>query len=313
MEAVVAHRKLFHDVEHHQRRNSLGVRRNLINRPAAILGRNRRHPLGLKAGQVLHRHGAALFAADGNDRFSRASLVVAVAAIAGDHPQARRQFGIAKHLARLRRASVDQVRGRRVSLRAQQFERVVPQSGRHLVHRKSFVGIKNSRRQQGGKRQAAKALAQRCPAGDDARHRHAVHAARRQLRYALRLQKPGSHTSRCPSARIQPVQLARLGFVDDGEKISADAVAGRLHHANHGIGRNRRVDRVPAALQNLHAGHRRQRLAAGNNAVSSGNDRTSRLGQSRPGRGPQCVRFLACWGGSDLGTDESRVTHEHLQ
>ena len=45
-------RKRLHDVEHLERRDALAVGRQFVDLPAAVLGRDRRHPLGLELGQV---------------------------------------------------------------------------------------------------------------------------------------------------------------------------------------------------------------------------------------------------------------------
>jgi hypothetical protein len=50
------------------------------------------------------------------------------------------------------------------------------------------------------------------------------------------------------------VQVTRSGVEDDGEEIAADSARLGLHDAHDGVGRNGRVDGVPAGLQDLHAG-----------------------------------------------------------
>ena len=50
-------------------------------------------------------------------------------------------------------------------------------------------------------------------------------------------------------------------------EIAADAVVVRLDEAHHGVGRDGRVHRVPAALEDLDAGARGERMAGGDDAV----------------------------------------------
>ena len=76
------------------------------------------------------------------------------------------------------------------------------------------------------------------------------------------------------------MEFVGLRFMDDRKQIATDAIAGRFHHANHRVSSNGRIDGISATLQDLHSGHRRQRLTAGDNPESRGNHRTSRRGQS---------------------------------
>jgi hypothetical protein len=63
--------------------------------------------------------------------------------------------------------------------------------------------------------------------------------------------------------------MERAGFrvVDDREQVASDTVRLRLDQSHHGVGRDGRVDRVSAALQDLHARPRGQRLTGGDDAV----------------------------------------------
>ena len=118
-------------------------------------------------------------------------------------------------------------------------------------------------------RQAAEFLAQRMPPGDHPGHGHGERAARRQFGEA-----GGRASNSRVSARgaqplaLRPWSVPRLGVVDQREQVAADAVAGRLHQPDGGVGRDGRVDGVAAALEHLHAGARGQRLAGRDDAES---------------------------------------------
>ena len=96
-------------------------------------------------------------------------------------------------------------------------------------------------------------------------------------------------TGRRPAARVQAVDGAGLRFVIDDEEVAAEAVAGRLHQADRGVGGNRRVDRVAAALEDLHAGARRQRLARRDDPERRRHDRSP---DDRQARARIVLRFL---------------------
>ena len=71
------------------------------------------------------------------------------------------------------------------------------------------------------------------------------------------------------------MQLAGFRFVKNDKQIAADAVHGRLDDSHHGVGRDRRIHSVAAALEDLHARARRQRLTGRDNPVSRRHNRPS--------------------------------------
>ena len=115
---------------------------------------------------------------------------------------------------------------------------------------------------------------QRVPTGDRSRHGDGVNAALRHLRVAARLQQRRRQPRRRAAARVEAVERAGLRVIDDGEQIAADAVRLRFDEAHHRIGRDRRVNRVAAPLQDLHSCLRRQWLTGGNDAVPGGDPRS---------------------------------------
>ena len=98
----------------------------------------------------------------------------------------------------------------------------------------------------------AEALGERGPAADGARHRH---RARTALVDGLERVRAGGRRARRVERR-EP-----RSSPDEGEAVAADPGGHRLGHAQHGRGGERRVGRVPAALEHPQAGAGRERLA----------------------------------------------------
>ncbi len=75
MKAVLAKRKLLHHIEHHQRRDALRVRRQLVDGPPAIARRDRRHPFRRELVQVRSGHRATHLPHGREDRVGGAAFV----------------------------------------------------------------------------------------------------------------------------------------------------------------------------------------------------------------------------------------------
>src|SRR5205823_7512323 len=71
---------------------------------------------------------------------------------------------------------------------------------------------------------------------------------------------------------VEPVQLVFLRHVDQREQVAPDPAPGRLHHAGGRIGGDGGVDRVAAALEDLHSCGRGEGLAGSDHTVSRGDD-----------------------------------------
>ena len=178
-------------------------------------------------------------------------------------------------------------------MRAVQLHRSRPAAGDHFRHREALLGVVDRRRQQLGERLGAEPLAHRVPAGHHAGHGHRVDAALRHLLDALGGEELRRQPGRRPAAGVQPVHGAGLRLVVEDEEIAAEAVAGRLHQADGGVGGNGGVDGVAAALEDLHAGAGRQRLAGGDDAErrrhhrAADHRRRGRAGLLAPGHRPR--------------------------
>jgi len=91
-------RELLHDVEHHERRNAGGVRRQLRSGPAAIGCADGSEPFGLVLGQVGGRHRSSQLLRDLKNGASRLAFVKAVPPFVRNQPQRFRQVGVFENL-----------------------------------------------------------------------------------------------------------------------------------------------------------------------------------------------------------------------
>src|SRR5205807_7630072 len=99
------------------------------------------------------------------------------------------------------------------------------------------------------------------------------HAARRN-RFAMQLVELRFHlfiaqTERRAAAAIDAIKFVFLRAINDGKKVAADSVRNRFHQAKRGVGRDRGIDRVTAALQDVEPDLRGCRHARANHSVPS--------------------------------------------
>src|SRR5215218_447932 len=97
-----------------------------------------------------------------------------------------------------------------------------------------------------------------------------------------RAEDRGVHRRRDPAADLEKARLSLLGAVDDDRTVPADAAHLRLDDVEGGGDRHRRVESVPAILQDLQAGPRGERVGGADHAVRA--DR--RAGRRVPARRP---------------------------
>ena len=210
VEAVLAEREALHQVQHHQRGDALGVRADLVDVPAAVVGLHRRDPLGLVLGQVGGGERAALLLGDRQDGLGGRPGVVAVAPALGDAAQRAGQVGVPEHLAGPRRPlAVDEVGLLRVRVLAVHLRRARPAAGGHFRQGEAVLGVVD-----GGASNSANGLvpnfaAHGVPSGHHARHGHRVDAALRHRGDALRRQELRREPRRRPAAGVQSVDDRR--------------------------------------------------------------------------------------------------------
>ena len=276
MKAVLGEWVLLHQVQHHQRRNALRIRTDFVHVPSAVVGPDRRHPLWLELLQVGGGHRATLLARNGQNRLGCLALVVTVTSFVGDQLQRRREIRIAEHLSRSRRTrAIDQIGLARVRVGTVHLHGVGPATSDVLRERKAVLGVVDCGRQELGERLGPKLLAHRIPSRDDARDGHRIDAALRHLFDAFGGKRVDRKTTRCPAARVEAMHGPRLGIVIDDEQVTANTIAGRLHQSNRGVGGDGRIDRVAAALEDLHTRTSGEWLARRDDAEGGRDDRST--------------------------------------
>ncbi len=177
---------------------------------------------------------------------------------------------------------------------------MAPSVGDQFRQRKSVLGVVDGGLEQRVETERPRFLAERIPSSHAARNGDGQDSVVRHRLESAAANPIQGHLCRRPAARVQPVELARFRLVDDGEEISAQAIAGGLDDAEHGIGRNGGVHRVTAELEDLRAGPRRERLAGGDDSEAANHHRAglgSRSGRAFTRLAPRC-------GGAEHRTSE---------
>jgi hypothetical protein len=126
---------------------------------------------------------------------------------------------------------------------------ILPLPLNDLGYRKSFPGIVDGGLENVSPRQAAEFLMQSLPTLYRSGDRYRVDSLCGHGVKIFPLESFDGHSFGRGSAAVVPMQFARLRFVIDDEQIAAQAAHHRLHHAEDGIGRNRRVYCRTAASQ----------------------------------------------------------------
>ena len=258
---------MLHHIEHHQCRDALRIWRELVDCPAAVGRRNRRDPFGREVPEVAGAHRAALVLRNRQDRLCGRPLVETRGPTRRDAAERCCKIGVPEDLARPRRAALRQIGGRGVRLRGEFVRKARPVRRDDVADRKPLARVHDCRRQQIRERRRAELRSQRLPARDGARDGHRVNASLGHLRVAVRLQERRRQASGRAAAGVEPMKGSCPGFIYDRKQIAADAVRLRLDQAHDGVGRNRRINRVAAALEDLYSSLRRERLTGGDDAV----------------------------------------------
>ena len=269
---------LLEDVQNLQRGDALAVRRQFPDVVAAIAGADRLDPVGGVLLEVAQRDQATDRLAVANDLPGDPALVKRLRPLLADGTIDLGQVAVGHAFAFPRRAAVLEkcaAGGRRF---AEDHFAGLPVAGDDLRHRKAVPRVTNRRRKRLGQRQFAEPVVQRLPAGDAARHRPTERPLERDALVPALANELARNAKRRATAGVEAVKLPRLGVPHDGKQVAADAAAHRLHHAEHGVGRDRGVDRVAAALEHLDAGLRGERVAGGDHAAGCHHHRAAELG-----------------------------------
>ena len=247
---------------------------------ALVVGRDRVHPLGAEAAQVLERHRAARALDLVDHGVGDRALVERVAAVALQQPERPGEARVAEDAVERGGLAVAQVDRGRVRVLGELLGLALPVGVDALADAEALLGELGRGLQHVLEAQVAEALLQLPPAVDGARDGGAVdallgHLGRLVVAELLEvLGRPGVGRR---AARVDPVQLAVVGRVVDGEHVAAGAGAARLDQRQHRRGGDRRVGGRPAVAEDLLAGLRGQRLARGDDAVARDHLRTTLL------------------------------------
>ena len=95
-------REMLHDIQHRKRRDALGVRRRLIDRPSVVGRRHRVDPLRLEVRQISRRQKPALLLRKLQDGVGDRAFVEGVPPLLSHQPQRSGKVRVAEHLAHLR-------------------------------------------------------------------------------------------------------------------------------------------------------------------------------------------------------------------
>ena len=278
----------FEQVEDLQRGDALPARRQFPQLDAAITRRHRFDPVAGVRGHVLVGEEPVVRGEVIADHARDVARVERVAATVSDRLQRVREIRVAPGLAGARRATVDgELLGEARPL-AQSRHRTVPVVGDHLGHRVPFAGVTDGRRQVVGHRLATETVVQGEPAVDRSGHRHRQRAGGRDVLQAAALELSQGERFRRAARTVVAIELLRLRVPDDGEQVATDAVAGRLHQAERGIGRDRRVDCRASALHHVQRDLGGQRLRGSRHRMRGDHLRTGREGVAGDAVGGRC-------------------------
>ena len=159
--------EILEDAERHQRRDALAVGRNLVDRIAVVIVRQRRYPVAAMRIEIGERVGAPVRARMRDHRFGQLAAIERLAAAGRDFLQRSRHRGGGEDLAGLRRPAARQEVLGETSTCAEYRHGLGPLLGDDRRNGIAFAGVTDRRREQVGERQLAEPARQR----DPARHR----------------------------------------------------------------------------------------------------------------------------------------------
>ena len=267
---------ILEDVDHLQRCKTLRIWRQLAQFIAILVAHTGGlDPFAAVIGKVRAREGAALRLQIIDHAIGQCAVVEGVAAVAPDRLERVGKVRIGEYFAYLGCrpigepdlagiAEVEFVLARRIG----------PERARQIhaddrCDRMAFAGIAHGRGEVVGHAALAEAFVHGEPRIDRSGHRDRQRTIGWQRLGAVELLEQLIERlvrGRAPRS-VDAVQFARRGIVDDGEQVAADAVPGRLHQAQRGIGGNRRVHRIAAILEHVERDLRRERMRGRGHAM----------------------------------------------
>ena len=274
---------ILQNVQRHERRNAMTVRRHLPHVIAVVIDMHRLHPFRAVISQILQGKIAARLVAELHQLLRQLTAIIALAIAVRQNPQRFRMVRQRNQLARLRRYAIAMhIKGREprryrriIFIRRESVYALLPKARHNRRNRIALLRIINCRLKKLRKGQTAKALMQLCPGRGRTGNRHSLPAAQR---HPLR-RTAGSHSLRRQALRsiaaaVQTMQLAARPH--ERKAVAAKAIVRRLHNRLADSRSNRRINRVAALLQNRQACLRSKRLRGADHAALRMNYATAR-------------------------------------
>ncbi len=294
------HREPLDNARHLQGRQPLRRRRDLPQPELAIGRGNGGHPFGRERGEVGGAHRPAGPGEMRLDVGSEGAAIEALPAVARQHGIGLGKIGVGEERAFARRIAVRGIEREGkpgaldpVAPLREAADVGCPAAGNDRRQREAVAGEADRRRQHIGNRQPAEPGVERAPASDRPRHGHGIHPQRvdRAGGPVPAPQCRDIEPARREARGVEPDQPPRLRVPDEREQVAADAAAGRLDKAEHGVGRDRGIDRRPPRLQDRDCGRSRQRLGGCCHAPGADRCRTGlewRVARPVPGARGAC-------------------------
>src|SRR5262245_32769841 len=261
---VLRHLESFQQVQGEERGQSLGRRRRLVHRVAAIGRGKRRSPFALVRCEVVGGEEALALEAPGDGTADPAAVEeVRVGAELGDGAG---EIGLPEHVARLGEDATGDEDASPLGI-VEEREALADGLAHDVRDGKAVGRILDGRREQLAHGASAEAVEQHRPRTRDARdgYRARPYSGNRGEAAAPELVKRRAR-ARAPRA-VQEVHAAGCRLVIEAEEVAAEAAVVGLGDAEDGVGRHCRVDDVAARPQRLHAGERGERMTRGHHAI----------------------------------------------
>jgi hypothetical protein len=243
-----------------ERREALRVRRELARGVAAIGDRDRLHPFGPKRLEVAGAQGRPFRLEGPADPFGEFSVVEGARPLVRNPLQRAGQVVLHEPIALAQPAPAGKEdRGRRGVLREDRLILRDP-VGERARDRQAVLRVVDRVVEEPLPRQDAVALVRFAPAvhgTGDGQGREA--APRRDLLFVSAIAVIVTRGfAGCGSARVQRLDTALFGIVDEPEPVAAQPRHVRVSHAEDGVGRDRRVHRASSFPEDLQAGGARE-------------------------------------------------------
>ena len=258
------------DPERHQRGDTLPVRRDLPDLVVAVGDADGVHPGGPVPGQVGGVESPTRAGRERHESFCGLAGVEVGPRAGAECPQGRRGGRAAPHLpdagsATFRGEVTQELFLRRIRVRScsrrGRNHGLGPRGRDDRGDRESFLGQRRGRLEQLGERQSSEPRVEVGPRPYCPRDRHRRPAVPRHLGVTPRAQVLGPPSPAGPTRSVEAVQAVPVPHQREG--VRTEPVAGRLDDGQRGGGRDRRIHRVAAALQNGESRLRGDRLGGG--------------------------------------------------